>query len=71
MAMPVMDGHATVTALKAINPKVKVIGSSGLDMNDGSARATNPAIQHFIPKPYTVEFMLNILHEVLQENPVK
>jgi CheY-like chemotaxis protein len=71
MAMPVMDGHATITALRALNPKVKVIGSSGLDMNDDSARDVNAATRHFIRKPYTLESMLNILHEVLQENPVE
>jgi PAS domain S-box-containing protein len=71
MAMPVMDGHATIAALQAINPKVKVIGSSGLDMNDGATRAVNDAIRHFIPKPYTAESMLNILDEALRENPAK
>ena len=69
MAMPVMDGHATITALRALNPKVKVIGSSGLDMNDDLANAVHAATRRFIPKPYTLESMLNILHEVLQENP--
>ena len=69
MAMPVMDGHATIAALQAINPKVRVIGSSGLDMNDGTTKAIDTAIRHFIPKPYTVESLLKILDEVLRENP--
>jgi PAS domain S-box-containing protein len=67
MAMPVMDGHATIAALQAINPKVKVIGSSGLDMNDGTTKAVDTAIRHFIPKPYTVESLLKILDDVLRE----
>ena len=29
MAMPVMDGPSTVVALKVMNPKVRLIGSSG------------------------------------------
>ena len=69
MAMPVMDGHATIAALRAMNPKVKIIGSSGLDMNDGNTKAIHDAIGHFIPKPYTVESMLDMLHEVLREYP--
>jgi DNA-binding NtrC family response regulator len=69
--MPVMDGHATIAALQAINPKVKVIGSSGLDANSGATGDGNAVIPHFIPKPYTAESMLNILNEVLRENPVK
>jgi PAS domain S-box-containing protein len=68
MAMPVMDGRATIIALRALNPKVKVIGSSGLDMNDDAANAAHAATRRFIPKPYTLESMLNILHEVLQDN---
>jgi signal transduction histidine kinase/CheY-like chemotaxis protein len=71
MAMPVMDGPATIAALQAINPNVKVIGSSGLDMNDGAVGAVNTGLRHFMPKPYTAETMLTMLLEVLQENPVK
>jgi PAS domain S-box-containing protein len=71
MSMPVMDGPATIAALQAINPNVKIIGSSGLDMNDGAAGAVNTGLKHFIPKPYTAETLLNTLHEVLREGPVK
>ena len=71
MAMPVMDGPATIAALQAINPNVKVIGSSGLDMNDGAAGAVNTGLKHFMPKPYTAETMLTTLLQVLREDPVK
>jgi CheY-like chemotaxis protein len=71
MSMPVMDGPATIAALQAINPNVKIIGSRGLDMNDGAAGAVNTGLKHFIPKPYTAETLLNTLHEVLREGPVK
>jgi CheY-like chemotaxis protein len=71
MAMPVMDGPATIAALQAINPKVKVIGSSGLDMNDGADGAVNTGLKHFMPKPYTAETLLNTLLQVLQDDPEK
>ena len=71
MSMPVMDGHAIMAALRAVNPKVRIISSSGLDANDNSANTANAAARRFIPKPYTLESMLNILHEVLQEDSVK
>jgi two-component system, cell cycle sensor histidine kinase and response regulator CckA len=31
MIMPVMDGTATIQALKTINPEIKIIASSGFD----------------------------------------
>ena len=68
MAMPIMDGPATIIALKAINSKVKIVSSTGLASDGGVAMAKNAGIQYFIPKPYTAETMLNTLHEVLHGN---
>jgi CheY-like chemotaxis protein len=68
MAMPIMDGPATIVALKAINSEVRIVSSTGLASDGGLAMAKNAGIQHFIPKPYTTETMLNTLHEVLHGN---
>jgi len=68
MAMPIMDGPATIVALKAINSEVRIVSSTGLASAGGMAMAKNVGIQHFIPKPYTAETMLNTLHEVLHGN---
>jgi CheY-like chemotaxis protein len=68
MAMPIMDGPATIVALKAINSEVRIVSSTGLASDGGLAMAKNAGIQHFIPKPYTAETMLNTLHEVLHGN---
>ena len=65
MAMPIMDGPATIVALKAINPRVKIISSTGLASHDGMAMVKNAGVKYFIPKPYTAETMLNTMHEVL------
>ncbi|HEU5070906.1 MAG TPA: response regulator [Verrucomicrobiae bacterium] len=67
MAMPVMDGPATITALRAINPTVAIVGSSGLADNAVVARAMNNGICHFVAKPYTAEALLQKIHDVLQE----
>lgn len=67
MAMPIMDGLSTILALKSINPKVKIIASSGLAANGGVAKAMGAGVHHFIPKPYTAEAMLHKLHAVIQE----
>ena len=67
MSMPVMDGPATILALKAMNPEVKIIGSSGLAANGNVAKAAGAGVRHFIPKPYTAETMLKTLAQALEE----
>jgi CheY-like chemotaxis protein len=71
MVMPIMDGPATITALQAINPNVRIIGSSGFVSKDGQTKSKNAGVKCFIPKPYTAEALLNTLNEVLQENKSK
>jgi PAS domain S-box-containing protein len=68
MVMPLMDGPATINALKSFNPNIKIIGSSGMVSENGLAKAKEAGILHFIPKPYTAETLLGTIREVLQEN---
>ncbi len=65
MAMPVMDGPATIVALRSINPEVKIIGSSGFGSKYAAPRANGAETEHFIRKPYSTEAMLHALHQVL------
>jgi CheY-like chemotaxis protein len=65
MAMPVMDGPSMIVALKAINPEIRIIGSSGFATNDGVARAVGAGVGRFVSKPYTAETLLQTLHQVL------
>jgi PAS domain S-box-containing protein len=67
MAMPVMDGPATIVALKSMNPNLKIIGSSGLPSDGDVAKAAGVGVKHFVPKPYTAETLLKILAEALRE----
>jgi CheY-like chemotaxis protein len=64
MMMPVMDGPATVRAIRQIKPDAKVIGMSGARL--GSARSAEVELPHFIPKPYTAELVLQTLSRVLR-----
>lgn len=66
MMMPVMDGPATVRALRQINPLVKLIGASGISQNGQVARATGAGLDHFLPKPYTADVMLRMIDTVLK-----
>jgi PAS domain S-box-containing protein len=65
MAMPIMDGPAIIVALRSINPRVKIISSSGLVTNSGVAKMIENGVKHFIPKPYNAESMLTAVREVL------
>jgi CheY-like chemotaxis protein len=67
MAMPVMDGPSTILALKAMNPRLKIIGSSGMISEENRARVRNAGVRHFIPKPYTTAVLLKTIAELLQE----
>lgn len=66
-AMPFMDGHATSIALKKIDPALKIIMASGgaPDKNENEV-PRDVEIAAFAPKPYTVEKLLTVVHEVLQ-----
>jgi PAS domain S-box-containing protein len=64
MMMPVMDGHASIKAIRRINPEIKIIAASGLAEKDklkNVAEYTNA----FLPKPYTAERLLKTIHDVL------
>ena len=66
MMMPVMDGPATIQALRQINPLVKLIGASGLSQNGQLTRDLGSGLEHFLPKPYTAEVMLRLIDAVLK-----
>jgi PAS domain S-box-containing protein len=65
MAMPVMDGAHTIFALKAINPKIRIICSSGGESKGGASKAAYHGVRYFIPKPYTSDVMLRTIAEAL------
>lgn len=65
MMMPIMDGPATIVALRRINPAVKVIAASGLETRDNSATIAGTEISHFLKKPYTAETLLETLRQLL------
>jgi len=66
MMMPLMDGPATIRALKKIDPMIKIIASSGLDANDKTAEATGAGIKTFLPKPYTADKLLKSIAKILR-----
>jgi len=65
MAMPVMDGPATIMAIRSINADAKIVASSGLTANGDVARAVGASVDYFVAKPYTAEALLNTLARAL------
>lgn len=67
MMMPVMDGPATILALRQISPHVRIIGTSGIEHNSMLTRAADAGVKHFLPKPYTAGVLLCTLADALAE----
>jgi YesN/AraC family two-component response regulator len=68
VVMPVLDGTATIYALRQINPAIKIIAMSGLDANQSIVRVTGIGPKHFLMKPYTAEALLKTMRTVLEED---
>ncbi|WP_143311586.1 PAS domain S-box protein [Candidatus Methanoperedens nitroreducens] len=64
MMMPVMDGHASIRAIRKINPGVKIIAVSGSAEKEKLKNVADHT-DAFLPKPYTAEKLLETIHEVL------
>ncbi len=66
IAMPIMDGPRTIRALRKLNPKVKIIASSGIVAEDHLNLEDAAAPNAFLPKPYTADKLLHVIHSVLE-----
>ena len=67
MSMPTMDGPTTIAALRALDPSIRIIASSGLVSNRDVTEAVGPGVRHFVAKPYTAETILTTLQQALRE----
>ena len=61
LMMPYTDGPVTIRALQKLNPKVRIIASSGLAE---SGRAIE-GVKMFLAKPYSAERLLKALADVI------
>ncbi len=66
MMMPYLDGAATIRALRKINPQVKVIAATGLEVG-GKVNSISVPVDAFLPKPYTGEKLLRTIANVLKK----
>ena len=68
MAMPYMDGMATIRALRKINPALKIIAVSGLSDAVQTIELESLQVNAFLSKPFTGEKLLTTIAEVLNKN---
>lgn len=63
--MPIMDGPATIRALRRLKPEVPIVACSGLGSNRLVGRVTEAGVQRFLEKPFKAATLLRVVHEVL------
>jgi PAS domain S-box-containing protein len=61
MMMPVMNGAEIIRAMLKLDPAVKIIASSGVNMKGAEAEALRNGVKLFLRKPYTVPQLLALL----------
>jgi CheY-like chemotaxis protein len=64
--LPVMDGDAVFEELKAINPSVNVVLSSGFAEQNKIGAMLAQGLRGFIPKPYTREKLLEQVQSTIE-----
>ncbi len=61
MMMPIMDGATAIQEMKRINPSVKIVAVSGLNIHED----TRASVHEFLAKPYTALELVQLVNEVL------
>jgi PAS domain S-box-containing protein len=67
MTMPIMDGPATIRALREVDPHAKIIASSGFKLYSDRDRRSEPGTKYFLAKPYSAEGLLTTVRAALDD----
>ena len=70
MVMPFMDGFTLIRTLRKLNPKTRILVSTGRDESCRSAEMAELGVDACLLKPYTRETLLVTLGEVFREPAV-
>lgn len=65
--MPGMSGKETYDALRALNPRVKILLSSGYSLKGQVARILEDGCDGFIQKPFSIRDLSRKLREILDQ----
>ena len=66
MAMPDMGGGETYDKMKAVNPGVKVLLSSGYSREGEATEILNRGCNGFIQKPFNIRELSQKIREILE-----
>ncbi len=66
MKMPILDGRATINALRKIDSKLKIIPASGVTSDDRADDLQGFDARSVLEKPYTAAHLLRTLSRVLR-----
>jgi len=69
MAMPGMDGPALISALKKINPRVKIICTSGFGSSSGKNSPAELGVHAILSKPCNSRVVIQAIQEALSATP--
>jgi two-component system, cell cycle sensor histidine kinase and response regulator CckA len=67
MAMPFLDGPATIRALRRLSPDLRIIAMSGMAAQEKMEEAASLGITSFLEKPYTAERLLTAVDRELRK----
>jgi CheY-like chemotaxis protein len=65
MMMPVLDGPTTLRALRCLDPKLRVIGLSGLPSGSKPEDLDGVPVDGYLAKPFTAQQLLLSVRQVL------
>jgi CheY-like chemotaxis protein len=63
--MPGITGDRVYQILKEINPEIKIVITSGYAKNYLETKYFNEKLDHFIPKPFQLKLLSNLLYSLL------
>jgi DNA-binding NarL/FixJ family response regulator len=62
-----MAGPVMIHALMRINPAIKIIGVSVLNMTDAMNKVSGTVVKYFLTKPVTAGKLLKVIRLILDE----
>jgi PAS domain S-box-containing protein len=67
MILPHMDGISLIRTMRKMKPELKFIASTGQGYQARKGELESLGVNHFLPKPYDSQKLLETLHKVLTE----
>ncbi len=67
LVMPHMSGREIFEALVEVDPKVRILLSSGFDKNDTAVELLERGCLAFIQKPFTLTYISEVLHRIIDK----